>query len=88
MSNPCMHACIRLKSRAFDPNDCHRLLTGGQDSGSSQGSLFHLVDRTSTGFGSRLLRHWISHPLTQIHMIQRRQEAVAELVDATSGERP
>lgn len=62
--------------------------TGGDDGGSSQGSLFHLVDRTSTGFGSRLLRHWISHPLTQIHMIQRRQAAVAELVDAAAGEEP
>ena len=33
-------------------------------SGDARGSLFWVLDHTSTGFGKRMLRSWVSHPLT------------------------
>jgi len=47
-------------------------------------TLFSIVDRTVTSMGSRLLRQWISRPLLDLHSIQARQKAVAELVNHVS----
>jgi len=44
-------------------------------------TLFSILDRTVTSMGSRLLRQWISRPLLDLHHIQARQKAVAELVN-------
>ena len=48
-------------------------------------TLFSLLDECSTGMGSRLLRHWLHHPLRDREALKRRHEAVACLLD-TSGD--
>jgi len=44
---------------------------------SVKGSLFHILDRTVTPMGSRLLKHWISYPLINLDRIRERSGAVA-----------
>ncbi|HEX2198650.1 MAG TPA: DNA mismatch repair protein MutS [Burkholderiales bacterium] len=46
-------------------------------------TLFSLLDECATGMGSRLLRHWLHHPLRERSVLVARQEAVACL-DAPS----
>ncbi|MDD4291355.1 MAG: DNA mismatch repair protein MutS [Clostridia bacterium] len=46
-----------------------------------RGSLLWLLDKTATGSGGRMLRNWISHPLRDIGEINRRLDAVENLVD-------
>src|SRR5436309_4620452 len=48
-------------------------------------TLFSLLDECATGMGSRLLRHWLHHPLRERETLQRRHEAVACLLD-TAGD--
>ena len=43
-------------------------------------TLFGVLDATRTAPGRRLLRAWLRHPLLDVAMINRRQEAVAALV--------
>ncbi|MCA9421851.1 MAG: DNA mismatch repair protein MutS, partial [Nitrospira sp.] len=43
-------------------------------------TLLTTLDKTNTPMGARLLRQWIVRPLTQVTPIQKRQEAVNELV--------
>src|SRR6267154_1622291 len=45
-------------------------------------TLFSLLDECATGMGSRLLRHWLHHPLRERAAVGARHEAVAALVDA------
>src|SRR3954471_10015174 len=45
-------------------------------------TLFSLLDECATGMGSRLLRHWLHHPLRERETLKRRHEAVACLVDS------
>lgn len=42
--------------------------------------LADLLDNTATPFGRRLLRKWLSAPLTKIEQITQRQEAVQDLL--------
>jgi DNA mismatch repair protein MutS len=44
-------------------------------------TLFSLLDDCATGMGSRLLRHWLHHPLRDREALKLRHEAVACLVD-------
>jgi DNA mismatch repair protein MutS len=44
--------------------------------GSRRGTLLHLLDRTVTSMGGRLLRAWMHYPLVQIEAIEARQEAI------------
>ncbi len=44
-----------------------------------RGSLLWACDRTVTSMGSRLLRRWLEQPLQNIHDIEQRQNAVADL---------
>lgn len=48
---------------------------------STKGSLFHILDRTVTPMGSRLLKKWISHPLIDPDKIRKRLAAVAWFKD-------
>lgn len=41
-----------------------------------KGSLLHLLDRTRTPMGGRLLRHWLAFPLLDLREIRSRQDAV------------
>ncbi len=45
------------------------------------GSLLHVIDRTATAPGGRMLRRWLLYPLIEIAAIRRRQDAVAWLVE-------
>lgn len=45
------------------------------------GSLFWLLDKTSTAMGGRLLKSWIERPLLSVSEITRRQEMVQALLD-------
>lgn len=47
------------------------------------GSLIDIIDCTVTAMGGRLLRQWLSQPLCLLQPLQERQEAVAELVEAS-----
>ena len=49
--------------------------------GSGTGTLFQRIDHTSTSFGQRLLRVWLSAPLCNPGLIREKQEAVTELVN-------
>src|SRR5437773_5499204 len=44
-------------------------------------TLFSLLDECATGMGSRLLRHWLHHPLRDREVLKRRHEVVACLLD-------
>lgn len=50
-------------------------------SGSREGSLLGVIDRTCTPMGSRLLADWIAAPLVQQQAIDHRLDAVEELVN-------
>lgn len=45
-----------------------------------EGSLLWVLNKTCTSMGTRLLRQWISQPLTHLHEINSRLDAVEELV--------
>jgi DNA mismatch repair protein MutS len=47
-------------------------------------TLFSLLDECATGMGSRLLRHWLHHPLRDRDVLRRRHEAVACLLDTAA----
>ena len=49
--------------------------------GSVKGSLFHVLDKTVTPMGSRLLKRWIGYPLLDLNEIQRRLAAVKSFRD-------
>ncbi|MFO7987710.1 MAG: DNA mismatch repair protein MutS [Desulfatiglandaceae bacterium] len=44
---------------------------------SVKGSLFHILDKSVTPMGSRLLKHWITYPLVNLDRIRERLAAVA-----------
>ena len=46
-----------------------------------KGTLLHLLDKTATAMGGRLLRKWLAAPLVDIVRIRRRQDAVQTLLD-------
>ncbi len=48
-----------------------------------KGSLLWVLDKTHTPMGGRTLRSWVEKPLLDLNLIQKRQAAVAELVDNT-----
>src|SRR5437016_8627802 len=49
--------------------------------GEAAPTLFSLLDDCATGMGSRLLRHWLHHPLRDREVLKRRHEVVACLLD-------
>jgi len=50
--------------------------------GSGRGTLLALIDRTSTSLGARMLRGWLTRPLTDVAAIGARLDAVAFLVSS------
>lgn len=48
--------------------------------GQHEGSLLWVLNKTCTSMGTRLLRQWISQPLTDLNEIQSRLDGVEELV--------
>lgn len=49
--------------------------------GTKEGSLLSLLDKTDTSMGARLLRSWLNHPLLDVNKINDRQNAVASIMD-------
>ncbi|KAI8084735.1 putative DNA mismatch repair protein Msh3 [Halteromyces radiatus] len=47
---------------------------------SEQGSLFSILNHTSTSFGRRLLKKWVGRPLIDINRLNKRTQAVEELM--------
>ena len=58
-------------------------LTRTAREGKRDGSLVSILDETCTPMGARLLQDWLSNPLTSKKAIERRLNAVAELVGDT-----
>ncbi len=58
-------------------------LTQTMRSGEKRGSLLWVLDKTKTAMGSRMLRSWLEKPLLNPQQINKRLEAVEELVNAT-----
>ncbi len=50
-------------------------------SGNRRDSVLGCLDRTRTPMGARLLRDWITHPLTSVADITRRQEVIGMFID-------
>ncbi|MBA4696831.1 MAG: DNA mismatch repair protein MutS [Legionella sp.] len=48
--------------------------------GKKENSLIHLLDRTASTMGSRLLKRWLGRPLRQVQAIHARQAAIKELI--------
>ena len=48
--------------------------------GNKKGSLIHLLDRTKTSMGGRMLRQWLLKPLISKEHIERRLNAVSEFL--------
>jgi len=52
-----------------------------RDSG-REGSLLHSIDKTLTAMGARKLRMWLCYPLCDLANIEKRQDAIAEMLPA------
>nr|XP_009385995.1 PREDICTED: DNA mismatch repair protein MSH3 [Musa acuminata subsp. malaccensis] len=50
--------------------------------GSSEGSLFQVMNHTCTAYGSRLFKHWVTHPLCDRNSISARLDAVSEIAES------
>ncbi|XP_047449078.1 DNA mismatch repair protein Msh3 isoform X2 [Mugil cephalus] len=59
-------------------------ILSNQTDGSVKGSLLWVLDHTRTPFGRRLMRKWVSQPLTDPQSISGRQDAVQELLGSDS----
>jgi DNA mismatch repair protein MutS len=64
----------------LDPSTKRNLEITTSIAGSSDGTLFSVLDRTRTPMGARLLKRWINQPLNMVRPIQQRLEAVDDLV--------
>ncbi len=58
-------------------------------SGSNEGTLFAVLDKTETPMGGRMLKRWIHQPLNKLEAVRSRLSAVEELVGKSEvGRRP
>ena len=89
-------SCLRTNLKKFSedcemhlsPNTLRQLeILTNSDTGTEEGSLFWLLNRTQTRFGSRLLQRWIAHPLSEIAAINDRLDAIEALLGG-GGEGP
>lgn len=64
----------------LDPSTKRNLEITSSLSGSNEGTLFAVLDRTKTPMGGRMLKRWINQPLNAVEPIRRRLQAVGELV--------
>ena len=68
----------------LDPSTKRNLEITSSIAGSSEGTLFAVLDRTQTPMGGRLLKRWISQPLNRPDPIRKRLEVVDEIVKGTA----
>jgi DNA mismatch repair protein MutS len=64
----------------LDPSTKRNLEITSSSTGSSDGTLFGVLDRTFTPMGGRLLKQWVNNPLNTVEAICRRLDAVEEFV--------
>lgn len=64
----------------LDPSTKRNLEITSSIAGAQEGTLFAVLDKTSTPMGSRLLKRWINQPLNCVNPIRERLRAVGELV--------
>ncbi len=64
----------------LDPSTKRNLEITSSMSGTSEGTLFSVLDRTRTPMGGRLLKRWVNQPLRALAPILERLDAVDELV--------
>jgi len=69
-------AGVHIDARSRRNLELHQSLSGDVSAG-----LMHVLDRTQTPMGARLLRDWLDHPLTDSDGITARQDAVESLLD-------
>jgi DNA mismatch repair protein MutS len=67
---------VEIDSATWRSLEISRTIRGGE----REGSLLGVIDRSRTPMGSRLLGEWLANPLTNIEAIDRRLDAVDELV--------
>ena len=65
----------------LDPQTCRNLELFEPSRLGGAGSLLQVMDLTRTPMGGRLLRRWLGQPLLDLQELNRRQEAVAWLVE-------
>jgi DNA mismatch repair protein MutS len=58
----------------------HLELTEPLHEGQDKHTLLHLLDKTATPMGGRLLKEWLVHPLLSVSEITERQHAIAALI--------
>jgi len=68
----------------LDPSTKRNLEITSSFGGTSEGTLFSVLDKTLTPMGGRLLKKWISHPLKNLSQIQWRSDGVQSLVEESS----
>ncbi|KAI4821302.1 hypothetical protein KUCAC02_029240 [Chaenocephalus aceratus] len=59
-------------------------ILNNQTDGGLKGSLLWVLDHTRTSFGKRLMRNWVSQPLTDPQSLSERQDAVQEILESPS----
>ncbi|KAK1891973.1 DNA mismatch repair protein Msh3 [Dissostichus eleginoides] len=59
-------------------------ILNNQTDGGLKGSLLWVLDHTRTSFGKRLMRKWVSQPLTDPQSLSERQDAVQEILESPS----
>ncbi|XP_037634304.1 DNA mismatch repair protein Msh3 isoform X2 [Sebastes umbrosus] len=59
-------------------------ILNNQTDGGVKGSLLWVLDHTRTPFGRRLMRKWVSQPLTDPQSVSERQDAVQEILESNS----
>eukprot|EP00889_Picochlorum_renovo_P007768 jgi/Picre1/34798/NNA_002264.t1 len=65
--------------------ECIQLIPGGTEEEKGAQSLFHMMNRTHTKGGARLLRSNLCQPPMDVSIIRGRQEAVSEMVEEEQG---
>ena len=68
----------------LDPSTKRNLEITSSFGGTSEGTLFSVLDRTLTPMGGRLLKKWISHPLKSLDQIRWRSGGVNSFVENAS----
>ncbi|XP_040899208.1 DNA mismatch repair protein Msh3 isoform X2 [Toxotes jaculatrix] len=59
-------------------------ILNNQTDGGVKGSLLWVLDHSRTPFGRRLMRKWVSQPITDPQSISERQDAVQEILESDS----
>ena len=68
----------------IDDRSCKNLeLLVNIQTSDKKGSLIHVLDRTVTAMGSRLIKHWIRYPLIDKEKIRQRLDCIEEITRAS-----